>query len=131
MVVTEEMGEHIFEMFSRSNPRRVDGNARPREGRPQLSESVELTPGGRKKHKLQRTSPGGTTRTSQYTSPSRAEVAAEMEQRTGFFCNMDVESEQQDEQMRRRCVAIEYVPGQQTEAQRAPKRARAIEYPCA
>ena len=61
MVVTEEMGEHIFEMFSRSNPRRWDGNARPREGQPQLSESVELTPGGRKKHKLQRTSPGGTT----------------------------------------------------------------------
>ena len=40
---------------------------------PPLNESVELTPGGRRKHTLTRASPGGTTRTATYTSPTKAE----------------------------------------------------------
>ena len=38
-----------------------------------LEESVQLTP-GRRKHTLRRTSPGGTTRCSQYISPNKAEI---------------------------------------------------------
>ena len=34
-----------------------------------LHDHVELTPGGHRKHSLQRTSPGGTTRTAHYVSP--------------------------------------------------------------
>ena len=101
------------------------------------SRSVELTPGGRKKHTLQRTSPGGTTRASQYTSPSRAEVIAELclHEECAPEDLYDPDWDLDMEQWRRRNVAMEFVPGQQTELQqelvRSAKRAHAIEYPCA
>ena len=121
---------------SAARPRRIPGDIRTRAGQHQLLESVELTPGGRKKHTLQRTSPGGTTRASQYISPSRAEV--EQEQRRHEMIHSDDDFDVFDvemEQWRRRNVAMEFVPGQQTEFQqelvRSAKRARAIEYPCA
>ena len=56
--------------------RRYWGRTSTREGQPQLRESIVVSPKGRKWHTLQRTSPGGTTRTSQYISPTRAEVFA-------------------------------------------------------
>ena len=124
---------------SAARPRRIHGDIRTRAGQPQLLESVELTPGGRKKHTLQRTSPGGTTRASQYISPSRAEVIAELrrggENPEDWEDWMTIEDVLDMEQWRRRNVAMEFVPGQQTEFQqelvRSAKRARAIEYPCA
>ena len=123
---------------SKAPARRIKGDIRTRAGQPQLLESVELTPGGRKKHTLQRTSPGGTTRASQYTSPSRAEVDAEL-RRGGEdpedWVSLTIEDVLDMEQWRRRNIAMEFVPGQQTEFQhalvRSAKRARAIEYPCA
>ena len=107
--------------------RRLGGDIRTRAAQPQLLESVELTPGGRKKHTLQRTSPGGTTRASQYTSPSRAEVAAEICLHEGCVpedLDMDLDWELDMEQWRRRCLALEYVPVQKTEAQRRAKLAK-------
>ena len=57
---------------------------------------------------------------SQYISPNRAEVY-----------DSDDPDDEYDmmgmEQWRRRCLALEYVPGQKTEAQRRAKRARASE----
>ena len=122
---------------SAARPRRIPGDIRTRAGQHQLLESVELTPGGRKKHTLQRTSPGGTTRASQYTSPSRAEVIAELclHEECAPEDLYDPDWDLDMEQWRRRNVAMEFVPGQQTEFQqelvRSAKRAHAIEYPCA
>ena len=80
-----------------------------------LLESVELTPRGRRRHKLQRTSPGGTRRTAHYTSPSKAEVAP-------FAADSDDENVQDELEMeswRRRGVAVEEVACQQSDAQRS------------
>ena len=76
---------------------------------------VELTPGGRQRHTLQRTSPGGTTRTAQYTSPSKAEVTAV----AGDSDNELVHDELEMESWRRRGVAVEEVACQQSGAQRS------------
>ena len=110
----------IPELMDSRSARRAIGRVCTRADQPQLLEGVELSPGGRRKHVLQRTSPGGTTRSSQYTSPNRAEVY-----------DSDDPDDEYDmmgmEQWRRRCLALEYVPGQKTEAQRRAKRARASE----
>ena len=79
-----------------------------------LRESVQLTPGGRRKHTLRRTSPGGTTRCSEYISPSKTELEAEWD------------SPRDDQYVRnimhdRRYRALREVPCQQSVAQRSKK----------
>jgi len=85
-------------------PRRCIGQARDAA----IVESVELTPGGRRKHTLQRTSPGGTTRTSTYISPTKAEVEADPD---AYDLGL--------ERYCRRGVAVEEVACQQSDAQRS------------
>mmetsp|Transcript_57107 Transcript_57107/g.113434 ORF Transcript_57107/g.113434 Transcript_57107/m.113434 type:complete len:204 (-) Transcript_57107:152-763(-) len=100
--------------FKAAEPRRGMGGARASAQAP-LLESVELTPGGRRRHTLQRMSPGGTTRTAQYTSPSKAEVTSV----AGDSDNELVQDELEMESWRRRGVAVEEVACQQTGAQRS------------
>ena len=82
-----------------------------------LRESVQLTPGGRRKHTLRRTSPGGTTRCSEYISPSKAELEAEWDSPTDYIDDQYVRDEAHD----RRYRALHEVPCQQTVAQRSKK----------
>ena len=89
-----------------------------------LQDHVTLTPGGHRKHVLQRTSPGGTKRSALYISPCKGDIGA---------CGEVLQSDQdiEYEQYSRRCDAMNVlneVPGQQSNAQRsAAKRARARE----
>ena len=103
-------------------PRRCIGQARDAA----IVESVELTPGGRRKHTLQRTSPGGTTRTSMYISPNKADVEAIVGPDDGdpFYNQLGgydrmFQHEMGMEQYRRRGVAVEEVACQQSDAQRS------------
>ena len=81
-----------------------------------LLESVELTPGGRRKHCLSRSSPGGTTRTALYTSPNKAEIMQEM----GDDCDdATLDAELESERWSRRRSALAKVPGQRNDAQRS------------
>ena len=81
-----------------------------------LLESVELTPGGRRKHCLSRSSPGGTTRTALYTSPNKAEIMQEM----GDDCDdATLVAELESERWSRRRSAMAKVPGQRNDAQRS------------
>ena len=74
-----------------------------------------LSPGGHRTHTLTRTSPGGTTRTAKYTSPRKGDVGET------FYEGevLDGEREIEEEQYFRRCDALNEVPGQKSEAQRA------------
>ena len=86
---------------------------------PPLRESVELTPGGRRKHTFTRTSPGGTTRTATYTSPTKAEIVGpDDEYDSDDSC---CRGEHENERWVRRTRALEQVPGQQSDAQRGAK----------
>ena len=80
-----------------------------------LEESVQLTPGGRRKHTLRRTSPGGTTRCSQYISPNKAEI-----HNPGDTLSDD-ERGMQSLGEARRIDALHQVPCQQSDAQRSKK----------
>ena len=81
-----------------------------------LLESVEVTPGGRRKHCLSRSSPGGTTRTALYTSPNKAEIMQEM----GDDCDdATLDAELESERWSRRRSAMAKVPGQHNDAQRS------------
>ena len=82
-----------------------------------LRESVQLTPGGRRKHTLRRTSPGGTTRCSEYISPSKTELEAEWDAPSGTYDDEEVRITAQC----RRYRALHEVPCQQTVAQRSKK----------
>ena len=63
-----------------------------------------------------RESPGGTCRTAQYTSPSKAEILWEL----GEDCDDEiVEHELEFERWSRRCSALNKVPGQHSDAQRS------------
>jgi hypothetical protein len=97
---------------------------------PPLLESVELTPGGRRKHVLTRRSPGGTQRTAQYISPSKAEIM----EKEGYNAQIadgkwsdddDLDFEVKDdlelERWVRRQGALHKVPGMQSDAQRSAK----------
>ena len=59
-------------MKPRAKPRGLSANPRETCKAP-LHDSVELTPGGHRKHTLTRTSPGGTTRSTQYVSPRKGQ----------------------------------------------------------
>ena len=101
---------------SSTKPRNERHSACPRENlKALLHDSVELSPGGHRKHTLQRTSPGGTTRSTQYVSPLKGDVTSLYELDDGLL---------PFEQDIRRCDAINEVPGMQTGAQRSA-RARA------
>ena len=104
---------------------------------PPLLESVELTPGGRRKHVLTRRSPGGTQRTAQYISPSKAEIMSRQEPGScgdtwsyndliadrGYRSSDDddVQDELELERWNRRRQALHKVPGVQSDAQRSAK----------
>ena len=70
-----------------------------------LQDHVNLTPGGHRRHTLQRTSPGGTTRTAQYVSPRKGDTSVD----GGFILEREIDIE--DEQYFRRCDALNEVPG--------------------
>ena len=98
--------------------------AKPRRGtdgetcKAPLHDHVELTPGGHRKHTLQRTSPGGTTRAAHYISPLKGDACKDDDGRTanGILENdRDVELEQYF----RRCDALHEVQGSQSDAQRS------------
>ena len=99
-----------------TEPRRAIGRARSSANGP-LSESVQLTSDGRRRHTLQRTSPGGTMRASAYTSPNRADVL--MDIGDNHWSDEDIDDELEMEQWRRRGVAVEEVACQQSNAQRS------------
>ena len=84
-----------------------------------LHDHVELTPGGHRKHSLQRTSPGGTTRKAHYISPLKGDACKDDDvgrTESGILENdRDVELEQYF----RRCDALHEVPGSQSDAQRS------------
>ena len=113
MVASERMESPRFDA---TQPRRCLGSACAGAETP-LLENVELTPGGRRKHTLQRRSPHGTTRTSQYISPSRAEIMEE----TGFSDEEGNGDERGMEQFRRRGVAVEETACQQSGKERSAR----------
>ena len=97
---------------------------------PPLLESVELTPGGRRKHVLTRRSPGGTQRTAQYISPSKAEMMEKegynAQIADGMWSDVDdldfeVNDDLELERWVRRQGALHKVPGMQSDAQRSAK----------
>jgi hypothetical protein len=94
----------------RAKPRGLSANPRETCKAP-LHDFVELTPGGHRKHTLTRTSPGGTTRSTQYVSPRKGDVVWS----SGALQADEVECEQWG----RRCYALEQVPAQMTGAQRS------------
>ena len=71
-----------------------------------------LSPGGHRKHTLTRTSPGGTTRTARYTSPRKGDVVDK-------YGVLEDEMAVESEQYFRRCDALQEVPCQKSDAQRA------------
>ena len=79
-----------------------------------LQDHIDLTPGGHRRHTLQRTSPGGTTRTAQYISPRKGDSSIDDSE---FILESEVDVER--EQYFRRCDALIEVPGQESEAQRS------------
>jgi hypothetical protein len=81
---------------------------------PPLRDDVMLTPGGHRKHTLTRTSPGGTTRTTQYTSPRKGDVCIDNSTEV-----LESEEDLELEQYFRRCDALNAVPCQQSAAQRS------------
>ena len=83
-----------------------------------LHDHVELTPGGHRKHSLQRTSPGGTTRTAHYVSPLKGDYSTAGAALNGSGILEDA-SEVDHEQYFRRCDALNEVPGSQSDAQRS------------
>ena len=84
---------------------------------PPLHESVELTPGGRRKHTLTRASPGGTTRTATYTSPTKADLGIEVWDSDDSDCRNEYAMERWCARER----ALRVVPGQLSDAQRCSK----------
>ena len=96
----------------RAKPRGLSANPRETCKAP-LHDFVELTPGGHRKHTLTRTSPGGTTRSTQYVSPRKGDVVY-----NGDFTLWSAD-EVEFEQYGRRCYALEQVPAQMTAAQRS------------
>ena len=100
----------------RAKPRGLSANPRETCKAP-LHDSVELTPGGHRKHTLTRTSPGGTTRSTQYVSPRKGDKST-----TGTIYESEAEllwsaGDVECEQYVRRVDAINEVPGWQTAAQ--------------
>jgi hypothetical protein len=113
VVVPDELdGSMKSQRFDAAQPRRKVGGARA--SSTPLVESVELTPGGRRKHVLQRSSPGGSVRSSQYISPSRAEIMDHVGSDED-----DLREQTEMERWRRRGVAVEEVACQQNDAQRS------------
>ena len=88
---------------------------------PPLRESVELTPGGRRKHTFMRTSPGGKTRTATYKSPAKAETVGPDEEYDSDDSCCRGEYENERWVRRTRALVLEQVPGQKSDAQRGAK----------
>ena len=77
-------------------------------------ESVTLSPGGHRKHVLTRTSPGGTTRSSEYTSPLKGDPYMG-DPSNGVLDDDDAEQERYGERLH----ALEALPCDQSDAQRS------------
>ena len=78
-----------------------------RENKALQNERVEMTPGGSRKHVLTCTTPGGTTRTASYTSPSKAAYLRQCEE---YGVSLEVEETEgvlEAESFVRRCDAID------------------------
>ena len=101
----------------RAKPRGRNATDRRDTCKAPLHDSVELTPGGHRKHTLTRTSPGGTTRSTQYASPRKGDEGVW----GGDFFGEILRSadEVECEQYVRRVEALNEVPGRQTAAQRS------------
>ena len=82
-----------------------------------LQDSTTLTPGGHRKHTLQRTTPGGTKRISEYVSPRKGDPPV-LDKDGNVEWLLDYDSEVEQERFGRRSQALSEVAGQLTEAQR-------------